>query len=151
MNHSLKERFLNKVNKTDTCWIWLASFNRNGYGQFGMNGTMRSTHRVSYELFNGIIPPSLCVLHTCDNRKCVNPSHLFLGTKKDNTQDMVKKNRRFSPNSVGSSNGHSKLTEQEVLQIRSLSNTDRKKLAQQFNIHLAQVYKIINRKQWTNI
>lgn len=114
---NLDERFWSKVQTADSdvCWEWQGATTANGYGAY-WDGKALYAHRVSWELEFGDIPEELCVLHHCDNPGCVNPKHLFLGTKADNTADMVAKGRQAR----GSRNGMAKLNEANVLKIREL-------------------------------
>ena len=97
----IKERFMEKffVNETNGCWEWQAALHDQGYGMLwdADLGKMERAHRVSWVLFRGPIPSDLCVLHRCDNRPCVNPEHLFVGTVLDNNLDMLKKGRAVFP------------------------------------------------------
>ena len=89
-------RFYKKIKIVESgCWEWQAARynNKHMYGSFSYNGKKTLAHRASYVIYNGDIPNGLLVCHTCDNEKCVNPNHLFLGTQKDNMQDMISKNR----------------------------------------------------------
>lgn len=86
----LIKQFFEKVDKTDSCWLWLGAKDRKGYGFF----KGKRAHRASYEMFNGPIAESLLVCHTCDNPPCVNPEHLWLGTNHENILDSTKKGRR---------------------------------------------------------
>jgi len=90
----LAERFWAKVNTSGECWQWTGSVRTTGYGQFGWpDGSPRQAHRVAWELTYGEIPDDLFVCHHCDNKLCVNPDHLFLGTQLDNMRDMRSKGR----------------------------------------------------------
>jgi len=145
----LEERFWPKVNKTKSCWLWVAGVNRQGYGKFSLDGKTQRANRVSWEIHNDSIPDGLCVLHKCDNTSCVNPDHLFLGTNKDNTQDMLAKGRHSGP--TGELNRHAKLTEKEVLEIRRTRTSPPISLAAMFGISPRTVRDIVNLKTWRHI
>ena len=106
-----ENRFLRHVKKTKTCWIWTGSINEKGYGRFQINHKCVRAHRVSYKLWKGDIPSKLYVLHTCDNRACVNPDHLYLGDQFKNMDDMYRKKRNNQPK--GENHPNAKLTKQK--------------------------------------
>ncbi len=96
MKRPVGSAFLDGVDKSggdDACWNWKYSITTGGYGQFSIGGHPNYCHRYAYRLEYGEIPDGLSVLHKCDNRKCCNPKHLFLGTQKDNLEDMRRKGR----------------------------------------------------------
>lgn len=92
---SIADRFWEKVQKSDGdgCWLWTASAMKKGYGQMSVPGGMARAHRISYELHYGPIPDGMFVCHTCDNPRCVNPAHLWLGTNSDNLHDAIRKGK----------------------------------------------------------
>lgn len=91
------QRFFDKVNKTDSCWNWIGCGRGQGYGAFKFQGVVIDAHRMSWIIHNGEIPAGLLVCHTCDNKLCVNPGHLFLGTHSDNSIDAFTKGRIILP------------------------------------------------------
>lgn len=105
----LEVRFWSKVRKGEDCWEWTGFTRKDGYGLIGLgrrsDGIARA-HRVAWELHFGPIPDGLYVCHRCDNRKCVRPDHLFLGTPQDNVDDMVRKGRSVAPSSPSGLKNH---------------------------------------------
>jgi DNA invertase Pin-like site-specific DNA recombinase len=149
---TLKQRFWQKVViiSEDGCWEWTGSRNKDGYGQIWVNGKNKRTNRVAWELHFGEIPEGLCVCHHCDNPACVRPDHLFLGTQKDNAQDMVKKGR----SAFGEKMGNSKLNETQVKEIRELYNSGLftyKELGNKFGISISNIRDITNKKIWSQV
>lgn len=131
----------------------------NGYGKIGRNGKTWLAHRLAWSMLEGPIPEGLCVLHSCDNRCCINVNHLFLGTRADNMQDMIAKGRaRFtgftSPNycrptpKQGERNGRAKLTIEQVQQIRQCQGEIARDIAPRFNISMATVQRILSGNGW---
>ena len=134
---SFEQRFWEKVEKSDTCWIWTGAkvSRRKPYGTTWMRGKSVVSHRVSYELHYGPIPPGLWVLHLCDNHSCVNPAHLFLGTGIDNAEDAVRKGR-FA---------NQKLSGEEIDKILSLrsSGLTLRAIANELGVSFARIGEVL--------
>jgi hypothetical protein len=143
------ERFETKVDQSGDCHEWTASFGGSGYGQFYFNYRKFSAHRKAYELYHGEIPDGLFVLHKCDNKKCVNPDHLFLGTHKENMRDKTVKGRQVK----GSAIEQAVLTEPQVVQIKQrLRQGDVHTLiAKDFGVSRATVSMISNGTNWRHV
>lgn len=116
----LRDRFEAKVQCTESCWLWRGARYPAGYGVIWSGGKNVFAHRASWELAHGQIPDGQCVLHRCDNPSCVNPEHLFLGTKGENCSDRSAKGR----DAFGESNGMAKLTDERVRSIRRDQRSD---------------------------
>jgi len=152
MNAPLETRFWDKVQKTDgdSCWEWTGAHVINGYGQIWNDRQFRYAHRISWELHYGPIPQDLCVCHRCDNRGCVRPDHLFLGTNLENTLDRETKGR----GAKGERQGSAKLTEAQVVNIRRLyavGESSQRALAQQFGISKTEIARIVCGKKWRHL
>ena len=152
--------FWNKVDKTDTCWNWTAYKDRDGYGLFGIKklGQFKA-HRFSLMLKGVDIPKGYVVMHHCDNPACVNPDHLKPGTVAENNLDKKLKNRQKG--SPGEQNARSKLTTQQVLEIRARAQVgDRvgynngsnlKDLAKEYNVCVDTIRLIARNKIWKHL
>lgn len=121
-----------------------------GYGALWVNGQNRGAHRLAWELKNGPIPHGMFICHRCDNRQCVNVDHLFLGTRKDNIDDMVHKQRHAR----GESQAASKLSEEDVLSIREIyakGGITQTELGKQFGVGHTTVSYVVNKRAWRHV
>jgi hypothetical protein len=132
------------------CWIWVKGRTGIGYGKIDVHGKAEGAHRFSYEQFVGPIPAGMHVCHHCDNRACVNPEHLFLGTPASNVADMIGKGRKKH----GEQTAASKLTDADVIEIRrryAERGETQSALAREFGVSQVNVCRIVNRKSWTHL
>lgn len=153
--NDLRNRFDDKcIPITETgCWIWTGhtGIPPNDYGRIKVKGKNRIASRIAYMIFKKEIPHGMSVCHLCDTPSCVNPDHLFLGTHADNMRDSVVKGRNPK---AGSKNGQAKLSEQDVIKIRHIYNTQRisqRDLAKKFNVSGPTVNLIVNNRIWQSI
>lgn len=180
-----EDRFWDKVNKDGPipehvphlgpCWIWTKGLRRGGYGQFHSPSGHHGAHQFAWEIENGPIPEGLCVLHKCDVRACVRNDgengHLFVGTKKQNTQDMISKRRygaitrpdrvargerngsvRYPGIRAGEKNGRAKLTWDMVTEIRERhdrNEASQSAMAREYNVSASLINQIVLRQIWT--
>lgn len=143
------DRFWKYVKKTKSCWIWTSKNQASGYGRLKIKGKHISVHRFSYELHKGKIPVGLFVCHSCDNRLCVNPDHLWLGTNTDNIRDMEKKGRSKHPNKEN--HWKSKFSISDIKKIREKYKTgyfSKKELAKEFGTCKSNMASILQNKTW---
>lgn len=152
-------RFLKHVDKKgpycialrSRCWQWKGGQIR-GYGGFRLDGKLTGAHRVSWKLFKGPIPDGLCVLHECDNKLCVNPDHLFTGTQKQNSENMVGKNRH----AAGTKHPLAKLDNDKVRYIWKTYRPYTKgsgtgAIAAKLGVSRRAVRNVLNRQSWTGV
>lgn len=153
---TLEERFLLKIHKTKDCWLWVGAKMGSGYGVMrDSDQSMQGAHRISYKLYKGDIPKDKIICHTCDNKSCVNPDHLFLGTQSDNMQDMHKKGRANfgGRNQTGKNNNAVKVTEDQVITIKKLHKQKIKQadIAKITGVSRPNVWCIVHGKSWNHI
>jgi hypothetical protein len=134
----------------DECWLWRGAVRRRGYGVFSLNGRSVVAHRLAYELATGEAPGEKLVCHRCDNPRCCNPAHLFLGTHTDNVRDMLEKGRGRPPR--GEQHHSAKLTVTAVREIRRRRAAGEKlvDLAREYGVGDARLSVIVNHpdKAW---
>ena len=136
----IKERMLEKINKADSgCWEWTSALDNHGYAVISKHNKAAKAYREMYKLFIGPIPEGMCVLHKCDNRKCVNPDHLYIGTKSDNMMDRAYRN----PDNQGGVSR--KLSQGQADEIRLLhkKGVNWRILCKRFDISNGTLYRII--------
>lgn len=149
-------RFWQLVDKKEDheCWLWKRPPSSNGYGRIRVKetGKEEGAHRVSWWLHNNKtdIPDGMVVMHSCDNKLCVNPKHLSIGTFKENTHDMIKKGRAKYKTFPGESNANALLTKQDIIFIRN-SNLKHTELAKMLNVSSACIADVRKRRSWTHI
>jgi len=145
----IEARIWSKVTKSARCWNWNGSKSPFGHGYIrlpGRKGKLVMVHRIIFELYRGEIPKGMSVLHRCDNPACVNPEHLWIGTKSENTYDMIVKGRYKG--------GHGRaLNHAQVLEIRRLHSNgfSVSQLSKMFSICKRQIWKIHTGRSWKSI
>lgn len=143
-------RFLSKISSGladhKSCWIWSGGGKGNGYGNFNFNGQTLGAHVASYRLFCGPIQEGVDVCHTCDNRACVNPDHLFLGTREENMQDMKAKGR-----GAGGNRKHLKENQVQEIRRRLGAGHEPRKIANQMDVNYGTVTAIKEGRSYVGI
>jgi hypothetical protein len=169
---SLKERLLKKKKIKKSCWEWQGFIMPNGYGRMSFKGKDQYVHRLSFAAFIGEIPKGKIICHSCDNRKCINPKHLWIGTFKENTQDACtkgkmkgfsrkvhseeSKNKMRKPHNInrkGEKHPNAILDENKVKEIRNLfsQGLTRKEISEIFKITKNCVKDVVLRRSWKHI
>lgn len=163
----VEKRLLNQSKRVGECLEWTGRLNPMGYGIFKLRSSETkgltyvtpkrsnislSTHRVAYKIWVGDIPKGLYVLHRCDNRLCIEPSHMYLGTHQDNMNDMMKKNRQNKR--PGALHHMTNFTEKEIIEIRRLWKEGLETqtgLSRKYKVGLSTIHNIVRRKTWAHI
>lgn len=149
---SILERIMQKTDSSGECWLWQGNFYNNGYGRISYQNRQRLVHRLMYALEVGQIPSGKVVMHQCDNKACVNPKHLALGSQADNLLDMHRKGRWYADRR-GSHNGRSKITEDQVREIRDLriKGLTCPQISMALKIPLGTVESVASNRTWKHV
>lgn len=153
------QNFWDRVDKSGECWIWTAYTNKQGYGIIQIDGKKYKTYRISFFLANGYYPKlPMMVCHKCNNPICVNPNHLYEGNHKDNKRDSILAGTAYfgykKGEQIGEKNNQAKLTEQDVLEIRSLrdwANMSQQGIADIYGVDRGTIRDICNYKNWKHL
>ena len=160
------DRFLPNVDRSGACWLWKGTTDKDGYGVLTSSRRQLRAHRVAYEFAFDESPGNMCVCHRCDNRRCVRPDHLFLGTNADNVADMMHKGRhsaasgdlngsRTKPGNLrrGSAHGIAKLNEGDVRSIRNeiALGKSQASLARKHGVNADTIHKIATGQTWRHV
>ena len=146
--------FLTRVRKTKDCWEWIGSKRPLGYGVIHTGGKFISAHRLSWKLYFGEIPKGMYICHHCDNRACIRPDHLFLGTQKDNVYDAIKKHRMNPVGKKGHKSWNRNFTPEEAKKIREeykTSGLGYKKLGKKYGVANTVIRNVIKELNWFNL
>jgi hypothetical protein len=148
MTDSTIDRFERKFVRgpTTDCWLWNAAVNKGGYGIFLFGGRNITAHRAAYKIYVALVPDDLFVCHRCDNRRCVNPNHLFLGSATENMTDRDAKGRQAK----GSDFKRSKLNQAAIVEIHQSRLPDTV-LARKFGVTKGAINHVRHRRNWRHI
>lgn len=152
-----RRRFWSRVDKSGTngCWLWLGCTcgSTSIYGTHGYQGKTYKAHRLAYELTHGPIPNGMLACHRCDNKLCVNPDHIFLGTQKDNISDMYRKGRNRNVSLRGEENHRSKYTTNQAVDVKTLrlNGTSMKQISELTGVSEPAVNSICQGRVWRHV
>jgi len=136
------------VSSSDACWVWVGRRDKYGYGVFSVNGKQVGAHRVSWSLANGEIQDGMHILHRCNNPSCVNPSHLYAGTHRQNMDDMI-----AAGSKKGVKNGQAKLTDKDVVAIRKkcAAGSTMAEMSREYGMSFMAISNLVHMRSWKHV